>query len=89
MSVKAAYEVRRGNPFSKYDRSDFEFEKEPITLRVDDTKVSSLAGSGNILSFQAEAVDFEVEVVGFDSNRDLKLSAKISEEEEDEDDQTL
>src|SRR5437868_196546 len=27
VSVKAAYEVRRGNPFNKYHRSDFEFEK--------------------------------------------------------------
>ena len=80
--MKAAYEIRRGNPFHKYHRSDFEFEKDPITIRTSDTsKVSAIAGSGNVLSFQADAPDFDIEVTGFDPHRDLKLASSISTEE--------
>jgi hypothetical protein len=82
VSVKAAYEIRRGNPFHKYHRSDFEFEKDPIAIRTSDSsKVSAIAGSGNVLSFQADALDFDIEVTGFDPHRDLKLASSISAED--------
>jgi len=86
ISVKAAYEIRRGNPFQKYHRSDFEFERDPITIRTSDSsKVSAIAGSGNLLSFQADAPDFDLEVTGFDVRRDLKLTTTLSTEEQADD----
>jgi hypothetical protein len=81
VNVKAAYEIRRGNPFGSYHRSDFEFEREPIAVSADAAKVSAIAGTGNLLSFQVDADDFEVQVTGFDPHRDLKLSTAVSSEE--------
>jgi hypothetical protein len=84
--VKAAYEIRRGNPFQKYHRGDFEFERRPITIRpTDPSKVSEIESNGNMLSFQAVAQDFVIEVVGFDTHRDLKLASSISMEESTDD----
>ena len=69
-------------------RAIFEFESDPIIVRSDTTMVSSVAGSGNQLSFQVDRPGFEVEVTGFDPHRDLKLATNASTEES-EDDTTL
>jgi hypothetical protein len=81
VTVDAAYVVRRGNAFRRYHRSDFEFEKEPIKIHTDPERVVDIAGTGNRLAFKIADADFELEAVGFDKNRDLKLRLNLSLEE--------
>lgn len=85
VAVEAAYFIRRGNPFRNYNRSDFEFEKEPISIRTDKDRVINIAGTGNRLSFEVKALDFEIEVSGFDQKRDLKLRLDFNSEDADND----
>ena len=54
-------------------------------VTLDPSKVSDIESNGNMLSFQADAQDFVIEVVGFDTHRDLKLASSISTEESTDD----
>lgn len=72
--VRAAYDVLRGNPFSKHDPLDFDFTQK------DDPKViangaSATAQSPNVLLIKANNHEFEVTVSGFDTRRDLIIDA--------------
>ncbi len=71
VSVVVAYEIRRGNPFKKYDPNDFRLDRDPVTITTDG--VSNLRCSGNRLEFTAAQPQFEVDVSGFDIHRDLKV----------------
>ena len=71
ISVVAAYEMRRGNPFKKYDANDFRLDREPVTIKA--AGVSNLRCSANRIEFTAALPHFEVDVSGFDVNRDLKV----------------
>jgi hypothetical protein len=70
-SITTAYEVRRGNPFKKYDPNDYCLEKEPI--KIDSSGTADLNPSGQNLEFTATATDFALEILGFDYHRDLKV----------------
>jgi hypothetical protein len=70
-SVLTAYEIRRGNPFKKYDENDYRLESEPI--RIQAAGVEGLKPTGQRLEFTATAPDFDLAVSGFDVHRDLKL----------------
>ncbi len=74
VSVVAAYEMRRGNPFKKYDPNDFRLDRDPI--KVTATGVSNLRRGSNRLDFLATLPSFEVDVSGFDPHRDLKVRAE-------------
>ncbi len=71
MKVLIAYELRRGNPFSKYDPLDFDVSKDPITIAakgIQITKNNNNEIEGMILSPQ-----FDLSVTGFDPSRDLRI----------------
>lgn len=71
--VRAAYDVLRGNPFSKHDPLDFDFSKGELAVI---TKEASTAILGpNVLVIKANGRDFEVAVSGFDVKRDLIIDA--------------
>ena len=78
VALSAAYGIREGNPFAKYASHDFRLEREPIAITA--AGVTGLKPAGHRLSFAATSPDFEVEVVGFDTHRDLAV--RIQEEEE-------
>ena len=67
--VKAAYDVLRGNPFSKHDPLDFDFSTKELDIKC--TGASTSSQSPNVLVIKASKRDFEVAVTGFDVRRDL------------------
>jgi hypothetical protein len=71
--VRAAYDVLRGNPFSKHDALDFDFSKNELVVNA--TGAKALAESPNTLIIKASSRDFEVRVDGFDVRRDLIIDA--------------
>lgn len=71
--VRAAYDVLRGNPFSKHDPLDFDFSKGELDVSTKDAVAS--AESPNVLLIKANSRDFEVTVSGFDVRRDLIIDA--------------
>jgi hypothetical protein len=80
LEVEVAYGVRKGNPFNKYDPADFDLSKRPIQIQSNGATVSSV--SGNLLVVEPLQDDFEVEVSGFDTNRDLYINPRVTSEED-------
>jgi len=74
--IKAAYDVRRKNPFNEWDIEDFEFGKAPI--RVDAQEgVNITLMEGNRLVAEVTDKAFRVSVKGFDTERgDLIIDAR-------------
>jgi hypothetical protein len=73
LRVRAAYDVLRGNPFSKHDPLDFDFSKGELDVTT--KEANTLAQSPNVLVIKANSRDFEVTVSGFDVRRDLIIDA--------------
>ena len=72
--VRAAYDVLRGNPFSKHDPLDFDFaNKDEVKISASDATVTTQGP--NILVIKASNRDFDVTVSGFDIRRDLIIDA--------------
>lgn len=67
--VRCGYAVARGNALKRWDRNDFEFG-DGTALAIAHSG-STLAGKGNRLALTATDDAFEVNVSGFDINRDL------------------
>lgn len=65
--IKAAYDVRKGEPFNKYDALDFKLEELEVELK--NAKVNII--EDNRLTAEIENRDFEISINGFDPNRDL------------------
>lgn len=71
LGVAVAYDVRRGNPFSRYDPADF------VLLQGDVQISGALHGlvitsvDGNRATFKVTSPEFRVTVAGFDVRRDL------------------
>jgi hypothetical protein len=72
--VRAAYDVLRGNPFSKHDPLDFDFAQKDDP-KVTASEASTTVQGPNVLLIKANTRDFEVEVSGFDVRRDLIIDA--------------
>ncbi|WKZ85380.1 hypothetical protein N5B55_00035 [Ralstonia pickettii] len=71
--IRAAYDVLRGNAFSKHDPLDFDFSKNELQVVSKDATVN--AQTPNILVVTANSPEFEVSVTGFDGKRDLIVDA--------------
>jgi hypothetical protein len=69
--IRAAYDVRRGNAFSKYNPTDFTLDElRSITSRED-----------NVLMVSIENQDFHATVKGFDRKRDVRVSVNVIREQ--------
>lgn len=73
IDVEVAYEVRRGNPFARYDECDFRIDQNPIRVIADGVYIEDAAR--NRLRFLALRDDFDLHVTGFDPRRDLRVRA--------------
>lgn len=73
--VMAAYEVRRGNAFKRYQQADFEIGEAPIQITAENTAV--IERSGNALVFGPLLEGSKVTVTGFDAARDLAVRATV------------
>lgn len=66
----AAYDLVSKNPFSKYDRIDFDFSRKG-EIEIDATGVTIESVNENRIDFSIDSPDFRLSVTGFDPERDV------------------
>jgi len=69
--VTVAYDVRRGNPFRKYDPADFRLFVEPVLVTGEYRGLDDVDNSGNSVHLKVTDPDFRMTITGFDTRRDL------------------
>jgi hypothetical protein len=67
--VRLAYDVLRGNPFSKHDPADFDLREKNLKFFGKGAKLAAKGAA--ILHIDVIEKDFSIDVRGFDTNRDL------------------
>ena len=73
VNILAAYDRRGGNPFAKWSADDFDLR----SMQVDVQGGLETAREGNRLSVRVDQPQkFNVQVRGFDTNRDLRVNAR-------------
>ena len=75
--VRAAYDVRKGNPLKKYHPADFDFGRRPIQISATAVEVKEAAKNRLVISILDH--DFSLEVTGLDADRDLFIKAEAKE----------
>jgi hypothetical protein len=78
-TLEVSYDVREGNPFKRYKKFDFQLDKPPIRMKATGVKVQ--IPKPNMLFLFPEKKDFQLNVTGFDPNRDLKIRTLPSVDE--------
>ena len=73
--VRFAYDVRRGNAFTKW--SPLDFDLTDLKNQIEWNGAMRLEAKGNTLEFAVERPDFEVLLNGFDSERDVRVEANV------------
>jgi len=76
MTVEVAYDVRRGNPFQQYQPLDFQFGRPPVRVLAEGASIHNL--EDNRFAVLVERRDFQVDVSGFDTNRDLRIKTSTA-----------
>ena len=76
--IRAAYHVRRGNPFKKYHTADFDFSQ---SMKTQLTGATVLEEKENILRVKIDSSDFRIEVTGFDPKRDVRVEVRGQEDD--------
>jgi hypothetical protein len=77
MSIRVAYDIRKGSPLKKYHEADFEFGKTPI--RFEERAVRVVSAEENRMLVAVQAQDFRLDVTGFDPDRDIYVRADVKE----------
>ncbi len=67
--LRLAYDVRRGNPYSRWSAADFDLGEDD--WRITHSGGDLLNATGNRLEILAESPDWKLQVKGFDPDRDL------------------
>ncbi len=78
--ILVAYNVRKGNPLKKYNDVDFQIKDSMIKGKG----ITVIRAEGNEILLEVVALDFEIEVNGFDTKRDLTVKPEIVEGGEDD-----
>lgn len=76
--IRAAYHVRKGNPFKKYRPADFVFGKN---IKMELSGAGRLETKDNTLKVKIDSSDFKIRVTGFDPKRDVRVEAKVMEDD--------
>lgn len=79
LDIRVAYDLRRGNPLKKYHPADFDLRQTPIRWDIKDNSVDVRSVSGNRMQLAVQSPGFQVDVTGFDPNRDLYVRATVRE----------
>jgi hypothetical protein len=77
LRVRVAYDVRRGNPFRKYNPADFELSENPIEIAIHNNSIEILHVENEQMRLRILKSDFGMEVTGFDPDRDIKVDARV------------
>lgn len=75
--VRAAYDVRRGDPLKRYERFDFDVSSSSMDVTYEGLRLK-LANENELLA-EVTSDDFRLRVIGFDSNRDLYVRVTLPE----------
>jgi hypothetical protein len=78
LAIETAYDVRRGNPFRKYDRADFDLQEPSFAIEAQGIEIRERGG--NRLLIDVRERGFELTVTGFDEDRDVCVSVQVKEE---------
>lgn len=78
VEIMAAYEVRRGNAFSRYIMQDFDLKDAEFQIDIKD--VTLLSRSANRIRARLDSRDFRIALTGFDEKRDVRV--KVTAEED-------
>jgi hypothetical protein len=70
--VIVAYGVSKGNPFSKWNKADFDLS----TMEFASKNISLVSAEGNVIDFIADSAEFSLAIKGFDSLRNLEFEVK-------------
>jgi hypothetical protein len=79
LAIKVAYGVRRGSPFSRYHPADFKLGKNGVETAVAGGNIAER--EDNYLLVELTDDDFEIDITGFDTNRDLHIDVRATEKE--------
>jgi hypothetical protein len=87
LSIKVAYGVRHGNPFTRYRSADFRLGAGGIDVEVRKCEVRERGDNWMVVCVNGD--DFEVGVTGFDTqHRDLHIDVKVQKPAEAENAET-
>lgn len=74
LRVRIAYDLLKGDPFAKFDRRDFDLAKEHLKITLKGAEL--IERMSNEFRISASDKNFQVDVMGFDPNRDLIVDAR-------------
>ena len=74
VEIEVAYASNAGNPFSKYDKRDFDFNKN---IKIIVKKGKRLSLEANKVKYTVNDSDFSVSLSGFDPKRELKIRYQL------------
>lgn len=77
LRIETAYDVRRGNPFIKYDPADFDLKNAEFQIEAEGAKVTKREGKDLLIEVRER--DFRLTVSGFDTDRDLCVNVDVKE----------
>lgn len=69
--VQVAYATRRGSPFAAYSPLDFDLASPDIVIDADGVEI--LVRKENRVECAIQREDFQIDIDGFDENRDLRI----------------
>ena len=75
--IRVAYNIRRRDPFSRYDPRDFRLDSQDISVVAENADLNF--GDPNELLVEPTGSGSTVTVTGFDTNRDIVVRADIVE----------
>jgi hypothetical protein len=80
LEIRAAYDVRRGNPLKRYRTSDFRVEAPPIRFEPPPRGVELLEYRENRIVLEILDPRFSLHLAGFDPRRDLYVRVEPKED---------
>ena len=72
--IEVAYARSRGNAFARYRPTDFQVNRDPITLESSGVEVTEVME--NRVTARVTNPQFRIAVTGFDENRDIRVRAE-------------
>lgn len=78
--IKVAYRIRRGNPLKNYSPFDFNIKNFRDQNQIVINNGNLIKAEKNEIEVEIEKEDFNLEVKGFDTNRDLYVDISIKKE---------
>jgi len=78
LEILTAYEVRRGNAFSRYISEDFDLKGSEFDIELHDATLLSRAD--NRILARLESKNFKIAVKGFDVKRDVRVRVTAEED---------